>query len=145
MLFDHDHSVVRAPQEATEDLSPFGYRGNSASNCKRPVARSFMFTAHYNFRQGANLIGDSGTLNWGGGSNDCHLRPETGFFRLCPNIAAPKAALWGSPQFMGLGFLSFITIVLVCRRSDRLRRLANRIPFRHRSSFSAAPSCVTPP
>ncbi|GHJ88344.1 hypothetical protein NliqN6_4746 [Naganishia liquefaciens] len=62
---------------------------------------------------GANLIGDSGTLNWGGGSNDCHLRPETGFFRLCPNIAAPKAALWGSPQFMGLGFLSFITIVIV--------------------------------
>ncbi|KAI5450039.1 hypothetical protein NCC49_003801 [Naganishia albida] len=62
---------------------------------------------------GANLIGDSGALNWAGGSNDCHLRPDTGFFKLCPNINAPKAAPWGSPQFMGLGFLSFMTIVLV--------------------------------
>ncbi|KAJ9126824.1 hypothetical protein QFC24_001857 [Naganishia onofrii] len=62
---------------------------------------------------GANLIGDSGALNWAGGSNGCQLRPETGFFSLCPNVAAPKAALWGSPQFMGLGFLSFITIVLL--------------------------------
>lgn len=51
--------------------------------------------------------------DWGGGSNDCHSRPETGFFALCPNIAAPKAALWGSPQFIGLGFLSFVTILLV--------------------------------
>jgi xanthine/uracil permease len=39
---------------------------------------------------GASLIGESGILNWGGGSNDCHLRPESGFFRLCPNISAPR-------------------------------------------------------
>lgn len=84
---------------------------------------------------GASLIGESGFLStsarpvrgsglvltltsagvadWAGGSNDCHTRPETGFFALCPNVIAPKAALWGSPQFLGLGFFSFMTIILV--------------------------------
>ncbi|CAE6475857.1 unnamed protein product [Rhizoctonia solani] len=62
---------------------------------------------------GASLIGDSGVLNWAGGSNDCHLRPETGIFRLCPTISAKRPLPWGSPEFIGLGFLSFITIVLV--------------------------------
>lgn len=50
--------------------------------------------------------------DWGGGSNDCHYREETGFFALCPNINAPNAAKWGSPQFLGLGFLSFVTILI---------------------------------
>jgi xanthine/uracil permease len=94
-------------------------------------------------------IGESGVLNWGGGSNDCHGRPETGIFALCPTIFAkyvlhlvfplillvrvyldrsflpPSYCIltqpnsyrrplpWGSPEFIGLGFLSFITIVLV--------------------------------
>ncbi|CAE6478588.1 unnamed protein product [Rhizoctonia solani] len=62
---------------------------------------------------GASLIGESGVLNWAGGSNDCHLRPETGIFRLCPTIMAKRPLPWGSPEFIGLGFLSFITIVLV--------------------------------
>ncbi|KAF8703052.1 xanthine uracil permease, partial [Rhizoctonia solani] len=62
---------------------------------------------------GASLIGESGVLNWAGGSNDCHLRPETGIFRLCPTIFAKRPLPWGSPEFIGLGFLSFITIVLV--------------------------------
>ncbi|KAG8986181.1 hypothetical protein FRB90_004174, partial [Tulasnella sp. 427] len=61
---------------------------------------------------GASLIGESGVLNWGGGSNDCHSRPETGIFQLCPTIFAPRALPWGSPEFIGLGFLSFITIIL---------------------------------
>ncbi|KAG8893176.1 hypothetical protein FRC01_013745, partial [Tulasnella sp. 417] len=61
---------------------------------------------------GASLIGESGVLNWGGGSNDCHNRPETGIFQLCPTIFAPKPLPWGSPEFIGLGFLSFITIIL---------------------------------
>lgn len=61
---------------------------------------------------GASLIGHSGILNWGGGSNDCHLRPETGLFSLCPTINAPRPLPWGSPEFIGLGFLSFIAIVL---------------------------------
>ncbi|KAI0311854.1 permease family-domain-containing protein, partial [Amylostereum chailletii] len=61
---------------------------------------------------GASLIGDSGIPNWGGGSNNCSSRPTTGFFQLCPNINAPRALLWGSPEFIGLGFLSFVTIIL---------------------------------
>ncbi|KIY68433.1 xanthine/uracil permease [Cylindrobasidium torrendii FP15055 ss-10] len=62
---------------------------------------------------GASLIRDSGIPNWGGGSNDCSGRPESGFFQLCPNINAPRALPWGSPEFIGLGFLSFMTILLV--------------------------------
>ncbi|KAG8762101.1 hypothetical protein FRC12_009186 [Ceratobasidium sp. 428] len=62
---------------------------------------------------GASLIGESGVLNWGGGSNDCHLHPTSGIFTLCPTIFAKRPLPWGSPEFIGLGFLSFITIVLV--------------------------------
>ncbi|KZV63347.1 Xanthine/uracil permease [Peniophora sp. CONT] len=61
---------------------------------------------------GMSLIGDSGMLNWGGGSNGCQARPETGIFALCPTTLAPRPLLWGSPEFIGLGFLSFISIVL---------------------------------
>ncbi|KZV82024.1 Xanthine/uracil permease [Exidia glandulosa HHB12029] len=61
---------------------------------------------------GASLIGASGILDWGGGSNDCHGRPTDGIFALCPTIFAPRPLPWGSPEFIGLGFLSFITIVL---------------------------------
>ncbi|KIL60951.1 hypothetical protein M378DRAFT_167457 [Amanita muscaria Koide BX008] len=61
---------------------------------------------------GASLVGSSGIPNWGGGSNACQTRPSSGFFELCPNVGASRAALWGSPQFIGLGFLSFVTIIL---------------------------------
>ncbi|KDQ12408.1 hypothetical protein BOTBODRAFT_415204 [Botryobasidium botryosum FD-172 SS1] len=61
---------------------------------------------------GASLIGSSGILNWGGGSNDCSSRPDTGIFRLCPTIFAPRPLPWGSPEFIGLGFLSFVSIIL---------------------------------
>ncbi|KAI0375763.1 Xanthine/uracil permease [Pilatotrama ljubarskyi] len=61
---------------------------------------------------GASLIGSSGIPNWGGGSNDCSSRPTSGFFQLCPNISAPRPLPWGSPEFIGLGFLSFISIIL---------------------------------
>jgi uracil-xanthine permease len=61
---------------------------------------------------GASLIGSSGIVNWGGGSNGCQDRPPSGIFELCPTIFGPKAALWGAPEFIGLGFLSFITIIL---------------------------------
>ncbi|TEB33815.1 xanthine/uracil permease [Coprinellus micaceus] len=62
---------------------------------------------------GASLIGESGIANWGGGSNDCKNRPETGIFQLCPTIFAPRPLPWGSAEFIGLGFLSFSTIILV--------------------------------
>ncbi|PBK93977.1 Xanthine/uracil permease [Armillaria gallica] len=61
---------------------------------------------------GASLIGDSGIPNWGGGANDCMSRPSSGFFQLCPNITAPRPLPWGSAEFIGLGFLSFATIML---------------------------------
>ncbi|KAF9035931.1 xanthine/uracil permease [Panaeolus papilionaceus] len=61
---------------------------------------------------GASLIGESGAANWGGGSNDCQNRPDSGIFQLCPTIFAPRALPWGSPEFIGLGFLSFSTIIL---------------------------------
>jgi xanthine/uracil permease len=41
---------------------------------------------------GASLVGKSGFLNWGGGTNDCQLRPAApSIFRLCPTINAPNA------------------------------------------------------
>ncbi|KAJ3735483.1 xanthine/uracil permease [Lentinula guzmanii] len=60
---------------------------------------------------GASLIGSSGVPNWGGGSNNCQTAP-TGIFALCPSTLAPRPLPWGSPEFIGLGFLSFISIVL---------------------------------
>lgn len=61
---------------------------------------------------GASLIGTSGILNWGGGSNGCQTRPTSGLYQLCPTVDSPHALLWGSPEFIGLGFLSFVSIVL---------------------------------
>ncbi|KAH9482166.1 Purine permease [Psilocybe cubensis] len=61
---------------------------------------------------GASLIGESGMANWGGGSNNCKDRPDSGIFQLCPTIFAPRPLPWGSPEFIGLGFLSFSTIIL---------------------------------
>ncbi|KAJ7206217.1 xanthine/uracil permease [Mycena rebaudengoi] len=46
---------------------------------------------------GASLIGDSGALNWGGALS---------------HIFAPRPLPWASPEFIGLGFLSFISIIL---------------------------------
>ncbi|KAH7887372.1 xanthine/uracil permease [Phlebopus sp. FC_14] len=61
---------------------------------------------------GMSLIGASGIPNWGGGSNGCQLRPTSGIFQLCPTTSSPHALLWGSPEFIGLGFLSFVSIIL---------------------------------
>ncbi|KAI6146267.1 permease family-domain-containing protein [Pisolithus tinctorius] len=61
---------------------------------------------------GASLIGTSGILNWGGGSNGCQTRPTSGLYQLCPTIDSPHALPWGSPDFIGLGFLSFVSIIL---------------------------------
>ncbi|KAL0575254.1 hypothetical protein V5O48_006719 [Marasmius crinis-equi] len=60
---------------------------------------------------GADLIGASGAANWGGGANDCMSNPH-GIFQLCPTTLAPRPLPWGSPEFIGLGFLSFVTILL---------------------------------
>ncbi|KAG9317878.1 permease family-domain-containing protein [Chiua virens] len=46
---------------------------------------------------GASLIGSSGIPNWGGGSNW---------------LPRPSYKWWGSPEFIGLGFLSFVSIII---------------------------------
>ncbi|KAI9569266.1 permease family-domain-containing protein [Boletus coccyginus] len=61
---------------------------------------------------GASLIGSSGIPNWGGGSNGCQARPASGPLSLCPTITSKHALPWGSPEFIGLGFLSFVTIIV---------------------------------
>ncbi|PGG99168.1 purine permease [Helicocarpus griseus UAMH5409] len=63
---------------------------------------------------GAHLI-ESGLQNWAGGSGDCVSRPTSGPYMLCPNNDAPHALPWGSAEFIGLGFLVFLTIIL-CER-----------------------------
>lgn len=63
---------------------------------------------------GVSLI-ETGFSDWAGGSGSCSARPQDGFFRLCPDIAAPHALPWGSAEFIGLGFLVFVTIIL-CER-----------------------------
>ena len=57
---------------------------------------------------GVSLI-SSGFEDWAGGAGGCRDRPGTGFFKLCPDVDAPHALLWGSAEFIGLGFLVFVT------------------------------------
>ncbi|RPD63283.1 Xanthine/uracil permease [Lentinus tigrinus ALCF2SS1-6] len=64
---------------------------------------------------GASLVGSSGALDWGGGSNGCQNFPTSGILQLCPTTLAPRPLPWGSPEFIGLGFLSFISIILTER------------------------------
>ncbi|KAK6353247.1 hypothetical protein TWF696_005224 [Orbilia brochopaga] len=64
---------------------------------------------------GTSLIG-SGFKNWAGGNGPCSsVPPPTEFFALCPNISAPRPLPWGSAEFIGLGFLVFVSIIL-CER-----------------------------
>ncbi|KAL2890511.1 Uric acid-xanthine permease [Ceratocystis lukuohia] len=56
---------------------------------------------------GVSLI-ETGFSNWAGGSGACMDRPETGFYSLCPNTAAPHPLPWGSAEFLGLGFIYII-------------------------------------
>jgi xanthine/uracil permease len=79
---------------------------------------------------GASLVGASGVPNWGGGSGGCQNFPTSGIFMLCPTTLAPRPLpyvvsqarpeyladvplfSWGSPEFIGLCFLSFVSIIL---------------------------------
>ncbi|KAG6003193.1 hypothetical protein E4U21_002270 [Claviceps maximensis] len=67
---------------------------------------------------GIHLI-ESGFKDWMGGSGPCANPLSTGnqanFFALCPNVNAPHALPWGSPEYLGLGFAAFVTIIL-CER-----------------------------
>ncbi|KAF8837277.1 Xanthine/uracil permease [Paxillus ammoniavirescens] len=61
---------------------------------------------------GASLVGSSGIPNWGGGSNGCQARPTSGALALCPTVSSKHALPWGSPEFIGLGFLLFVSIIM---------------------------------
>lgn len=64
---------------------------------------------------GISLI-ESGFEGWAGGSGTCMSGTDApAFYQLCPNIDAPHALPWGSPEFLGLGFSVFVTIIL-CER-----------------------------
>ncbi|KAF7716356.1 Purine transporter [Penicillium ucsense] len=62
---------------------------------------------------GASLI-QSGMQDWAGGTG-CVPASSTATRPLCPSASAPHALPWGSPEFIGLGFLVFVTIIL-CER-----------------------------
>lgn len=63
------------------------------------------------------LIGVSlitvGLEDWAGGSGSCSVDPAAR--ALCPSASAPHALPWGSAEFIGLGFLVFLSIIL-CER-----------------------------
>lgn len=61
---------------------------------------------------GAHLV-ETGMKDWAGGSGSCGNEPASR--ALCPSTDAPHALPWGSAEFIGLGFLVFVTIIL-CER-----------------------------
>ncbi|BCS07489.1 purine permease [Aspergillus luchuensis] len=61
---------------------------------------------------GASLI-ESAFQDWAGGSGTCSENPGNG--ALCPSADAPHALPWGSAEFIGLGFLVYVSIIL-CER-----------------------------
>ncbi|KAL9618256.1 MAG: hypothetical protein Q9160_007026 [Pyrenula sp. 1 TL-2023] len=66
---------------------------------------------------GVSLIG-SAFKDWAGGSGLCSSYvPDTGmdFYAKCPDITAPHALSWGSAEYIGLGFLVFLSILLMER------------------------------
>ncbi|KAJ5612778.1 hypothetical protein N7510_005972 [Penicillium lagena] len=63
---------------------------------------------------GLSLV-QSGFDDWLGGSGSCMSRPTSGMYMVCPQVGAPHALPWGSAEFVGLGFVVFLTI-LICER-----------------------------
>ncbi|PYH96575.1 Xanthine/uracil permease [Aspergillus ellipticus CBS 707.79] len=61
---------------------------------------------------GASLI-QSSFEDWAGGSGTCSDNPGNG--ALCPSADAPHALPWGSAEFIGLGFLVYVSII-ICER-----------------------------
>ncbi|KZF25354.1 Xanthine/uracil permease [Xylona heveae TC161] len=62
---------------------------------------------------GVSLV-QSGFEDWAGGSGLCYSNPQ-GPYALCPSVGAPHALPWGSAEFIGLGFLVLVTII-ICER-----------------------------
>jgi uracil-xanthine permease len=62
---------------------------------------------------GASLVASSGFVDWAGGSGSCAHRPTSGPYVVCPQVGGKHALPWGSAEYLGLGLLSFLTIVIV--------------------------------
>ncbi|OTB17522.1 hypothetical protein K445DRAFT_20867 [Daldinia sp. EC12] len=63
---------------------------------------------------GISLI-ETGFKNWAGGGGPCADATHAAYFDVCPNVGAPHALPWGSPEYLGLGFSVFLTVIL-CER-----------------------------
>ncbi|KAI1823304.1 Xanthine/uracil permease [Xylaria intraflava] len=63
---------------------------------------------------GLSLI-QSAFSDWLGGSGPCSQAGHPAFYDKCPDITAPHALPWASPEYLGLGFSVFVTIIL-CER-----------------------------
>ncbi|CAJ2499647.1 Uu.00g025000.m01.CDS01 [Anthostomella pinea] len=63
---------------------------------------------------GISLI-ENGFKDWAGGSGSCADADHTAYYNVCPNVGAPHALPWGSPEYLGLGFSVFLAIIL-CER-----------------------------
>ncbi|KAH6683972.1 putative purine permease [Halenospora varia] len=70
---------------------------------------------------GVYLI-SNGMQNWGGSSN---CNGGTGYYKLCPNVDAPKPLPWGDPKLIGLGFSVFVTVIIVEQFGSPLMKSAS--------------------
>ncbi|KOS23330.1 Uric acid-xanthine permease [Escovopsis weberi] len=75
---------------------------------------------------GLSLIED-GFKDWMGGSGPCSSASadDPASASLCPHAGAPRALPWGSPEFLGLGFSVFATIVLCERLGSPMMKSAS--------------------
>jgi uric acid-xanthine permease len=60
--------------------------------------------------------------DWAGGNGNCYNRPTSGDFMLCPSNTGKHALPWGSPEFIGLGFSVWISIILLERFGSPLMK-----------------------
>lgn len=92
---------------------------------------------------GVKLI-QSGFKNWMGGTGPCSS-PSTAvdFFERCPDISAPNALPWGSPEYFGLGFSVFVTIILCERFGSPMMKSCSVIVGLLGGFSSLSPSCAS--
>jgi NCS2 family nucleobase:cation symporter-2 len=120
-------STTAADGTVTNLACPQGYGallGTSMICSLLPMALSFLppktlkrmfppiVTGTTVFLIGLSLV-TSGFQSWGGGAGPCVSRPDSGFFSVCPELGGPNAAPWGDPRWIGLGFLVYVSIILI--------------------------------
>lgn len=112
-LIEYTVALSFLPPRALKRIFPPVVTGIVVVSSNGSWVIKLLLTLAYQLSIGASLVGKSGALNWAGGSNACRSRPTTGPFTLCPSISAPKPLQWGDARFLGLGFASWVTIVLL--------------------------------